>query len=107
MSERDGVGKEGVLVFAGLGGVATLLACLGSFYVNAHSNTIEHRYGVLSWLFYQAIFVPASAQERLKVIASGPHLKDWTRALFLLATRRHRHVAANRSDVWAKQSSRD
>ena len=34
MSERDGVGKEGVLVFAGLGGVATLLACLGSFYVN-------------------------------------------------------------------------
>jgi hypothetical protein len=77
MSEREGVGKKGVLGLAGLGGVTTLLACLGSFYVNAHSNNVEHRYGVLSWLIYQAIFVPASAQERLKVIASGPHLKDW------------------------------
>jgi hypothetical protein len=76
MSERDGVGNKGVLRLAGLGGVATLLACLGSFYVNAHSNNVAHRYGVLSWLIYQAIFVPASAQERLKVIASGPHLKD-------------------------------
>ena len=59
MSERDGVGKKGMLVLAGLGVVATLLACLGSFYVNAHSNNIEHRYGVLSWLISQAIFVPA------------------------------------------------
>jgi hypothetical protein len=77
MSERDGLGKKGLLGFAGLSGAAMLLACLGSLYVNAHGNNAEHRYGVMSWLIYEAIFVPASAEERLKVIAFGPHLKDW------------------------------
>ena len=69
MSERDGVGKKGFLGLAGLGGAATLLVYLGSLYVHAHGNNAEHRYGVMSWLIYEAIFVPASAEERLKVIA--------------------------------------
>jgi hypothetical protein len=77
MSERDGVGKKGLLGLAGLSAAATLLAFLGSLYTNAHGNHTGHPYGVLSWLIYEAIFVPASAEERLKVIESGPHLKDW------------------------------
>jgi hypothetical protein len=77
MSERDGLGKKGLLGLASLSAAATLLACLGSLYINAHGNNTGHRYGVLSWLIYDAIFVPASAEERLKVIASGPDLKDW------------------------------
>jgi hypothetical protein len=39
MSERDGVGKKGLLRLAGLGGAATLLAYLKSLYVNAHGNS--------------------------------------------------------------------
>jgi hypothetical protein len=77
MSERDGLGQKGVAGARRLKRSSNATRCLGSLYINAHGNNTGHRYGVLSWLIYDAIFVPASAEERLKVIASGLDLKDW------------------------------
>ena len=47
MSERDGLGKKGLLGLASLSAAATLLACLGSLYITAHGNNTGHRYGVV------------------------------------------------------------